>query len=264
LIDNEQKLRPDPAEAYHRNGFAVLRAFDEKQVHVLEQFSKDWLYTLLEEWTKNRRADFPLEYYHLWSKEFRLDHARIFRAENRHTNPGLKIKDLLLNPLVRNFLEEIGVDRYEIWNQGLGWLGFRFLRPGAGDGYSFSRKAWGPAKEVVSCWIPIIGHDPEHTLTILPGSHRREYEKYLPTQGKFAKDEYRLKERPPESECYHPGLERGEVIWYHPGTIHSEDIPRGSHTRLSLEFRIHPLQFSIRSTRRDKPALSHPGGPDGA
>jgi hypothetical protein len=142
---------------------------------------------------------------------------------------------------VKEFLQEIGLDRYELWDEGLGWLGFRFIRPGAGDGYPFSRKAWGVAKEVISCWIPIIGYDRRHTLTLVPGSHRKNYERYLPEGQKFAQGEYRLARIPPAFDRYNPGLKRGEVVFYHPKTLHSEDVLAGRITRLNLEFRINPL-----------------------
>jgi hypothetical protein len=78
-----------------------------------------------------------------------------------------EIEKVLLNNKVKGFLYKIGLQRYEIWDEGLGWLAFRFIRPGVGDGYPLSRKAWGPAKNVVSCWVPIIGYEPMKNISHL-------------------------------------------------------------------------------------------------
>ncbi len=120
-----------------------------------------------------------------------------------------------------------------------------------GDGYPLSRKEWGIATNVVSCWVPIIGYSPNETLALVPGSHLKDYEKRLPTDGKFRKGEYRLSEEYNNLELYRPKLERGEVIIYHPKTLHSEDVVASNITRLNLEFRIDPIQTSTRAGLRE-------------
>ena len=44
-------------------------------------------------------------------------------------------------------------NKFTFWDEGLGWLAFRLVRPGFGDGYPLSKKEWGIAKDVISCWI---------------------------------------------------------------------------------------------------------------
>lgn len=238
---NKARFPSDPVEMYNRDGFAVLKAFNESQVRILERFAKDWIYRLLAEWTSGKEESFPLETYHIWSKSLMIDHGNVFRARNRYLYPDKSVEKALLNDEFKSFLDRIGLKQHEIWDDGWGWLGFRFIRPGAEDGYPLSRKAWGIARNVVSCWVPIIGYSPSETLTLVPGSHLKEYEKYLPTDDKFTKNEYRLANIPPDLERHNPNLERGEVIIYHPKTLHSENVVGSSVTRLNLEFRFKPL-----------------------
>lgn len=241
----------DPAEMYDVYGFAVVKVFDENQVALLERFAKDWLYRLLIKWTTRKEDSMQLDTYHIWSKSLSVDHDSVFRASNRHISPNVAIEDVLLgNARIQGFLNRIGLESHRVWDEGLGWLAFRFVRPGAGDGYPFTRKAWGVAKKVVSCWVPVIGYSPSETLTLVPKSHLEEYEKYLPTDGKFRRDEYRLANLTSDLEIYNPSLERGEAIFYHPRTLHSEDVVDSSVTRLSLEFRFDPVESTAELPRR--------------
>ncbi len=231
----------DPIEMYQQKGFAIFKAFELDEVKILKQFAVDWMYQLLEPWIgKDEREKYPLESYHAWFQELGVDHDTLFLAKNRYTIPEQSIKNILLNPKIHHFLTKIGINHYEKWDEGLGWLAFRFIRPGMGDGYPTSRKEWGPAKRVISSWIPIIGYDSSVTLTMALGSHIREYEKYLPNDSKFMKGEYRLKNPPLDLEFFQPTLEAGQVIFYHPRLLHSEDIKVSQSTRFSLEYRLNP------------------------
>jgi ectoine hydroxylase-related dioxygenase (phytanoyl-CoA dioxygenase family) len=109
-----------------------------------------------------------------------------------------------------------------------------------GDGYPYSRKNWGPAKNTVSFWIPIIGFSSDKVISFLPGSHLQDYEKYLPRDSKHMAGEYRIKRSISENEVVRPNLSKGSTIIFNPDTIHSEEIPAGSITRFSIEFRILP------------------------
>ena len=230
----------DPVQTYRQHGFGVLRLFDAQQVCVLERFAREWVYGLFATWTAGKEHLLPLEEYHRWSGALGIPHDELLRATNRHRCPDPQVERVLINERLKRFLRDIGLEPYGIWNEGLGWLGFRLIRPGAGDGYPFTRKAWGIAKRVVSCWVPIIGYNPSETLTLVPGSHLKEYEAHLPAQSKFVK-EYRLARIPEEFERYNPSLKRGEAIIFHPLTLHSEEVLDSQITRLSLEFRLNPV-----------------------
>ena len=226
--------------SYGSQGFTVFSPYTIEEVAVLQEYSRLWLYNLFAPAVPRDENKYPLERYHVWKEEAGIPHGDIFKAANRHRNPPLNITKILLNDRVKEKLVELGIYPFTLWDEGLGWLAFRFIRPGCGDGYPWSRKEWGPAKTVVSAWIPVIGFSENETLNLIPGSHIREYEKYLPSEGKFRKDEYRLVNSPSESEMWRPSLSPGEIILYHPRLIHSEDVEHSSITRLSLEFRILP------------------------
>jgi len=240
MLDKSKFPCKDEIEMYQRYGFAVVKVFTLKEVQILEQFAKQWLYRLLHKWTSGQEDSLPLENYHVWSKTVGVDHGSIFGSKNRYLYPEKELKDILFNDAVKNFLRDIGVEHYEIWDDGWGYLGFRFIRPGVGDGYPLSCKNWGVAKGVVSCWLPIIGRSPRETLNLVPGSHLKEYENYLPQDGKFTKNEFRLSKKYTDIEVFNPTLEQGEVIFYHPKMLHSEDVVNSNITRLNLEFRVMP------------------------
>jgi hypothetical protein len=225
---------------FKRYGFTILKAFSPEEVQTLDHFAQQWLYRLLSKWTAGKEDSLPLSNYHIWEKKLGVDHASLFGAKNRYLYPDPKLKAILFNAVIENFLKKIGVQRYEIWDDGWGWLGFRFIRPGVGDGYPLSCRDWGVAKGAISCWLPIIGLSSKETLKLVPGSHLKEYEKYLPMEGKFTKGEYRLAGNTADLEIFNPTLDPGEVIFYHSRTLHSEDVAKSDITRLNLEFRIIP------------------------
>lgn len=228
------------SRCYREQGFAIVPMIDERGTEDLQRFAEMWVYGLLEV-NATEITHYPIGLYHLWHQKAPVLHNTAFRAANRHVCPNASIRQILVNARLDTFLKELGVRKFRIWDEGYGWLGFRIIRPGFGDGYPLSRKEWGPAKNVISIWVPIIGYNANETLRLIPGSHLKEYEKYLPENQKFCMNEYRLATPVSESELYSPDLRRGEVVVYHPKTLHTENIRNGVITRLSLEFRIEPV-----------------------
>jgi hypothetical protein len=225
--------------SYNSFGFAIVKLYEEKAVKQIQAFAKNWIYGLLSQWVKGKEGKYPLRDYNRWSERLGVDHDNILIAKNRHIIPEDSIKKILINDRLKEFLAGIGVYQCELWDEGLGWLAFRFIRPGKNDGYPWSKKSWGPAKNVISIWIPIIGHSSDRTLRMIPGSHKKKHCKYLPKQSKFRKDEYRLLGSVKESNIFSPDLKAGEMIFYHPELLHSENVTRSESTRLNFEFRIH-------------------------
>ena len=214
---------------YQAEGFRLFKAFTDNEFAILYDFAVLWVRKVLLTWLDH----IPLALYHDWSEAPDIDHAAIFCTENRHTAPPTYIRKILLNDTVKEFLTEVA-GQWQLHDDGLGWLGFRLIRPNHGDGHPLLCKAWGPAKDVVSCWVPIIGFTPKQTITLVPGSHLREWQK-APMGGKFA-DEFRLAE--PPGHTYNPHMRNGEAVFFHPRTLHSVDIRKGNVTGLSLEFRV--------------------------
>ncbi len=170
-----------------------------------------------------------------------VEHDGLFKAQNRYMNPEGRFKELLLCPAVNEFLSAIHKGNLIQWaDPGLGWLGFRLIRPGMSDGYPTSCKNWGAAQGVISVWSPVIGFTSNETIALVPGSHKKEYKSYLPSDNKFTAGELRLAEEIHEAEYVRLTLEPGEVIFFHPATLHTEDVVNSSITRLNLEYRFKP------------------------
>ena len=229
---------------YERDGFAVLRVFTDEQIALVEQYGREWLRRLIRSAAPTSASvdHLPLETYHLWWQREGIVHASLFRAANRYVVPQGALKDALLNDRIWQFLHRVHEGKLEAWaDPGLGWLGFRFVRPGMNDGYPTSCKAWGAAARVISCWLPIIGHSQNETIALVSGSHRKEYDRYLPENQKFTAGEYRLANPPADLIYVRPELKRGDIIFFHPRTLHTEDVEKSPITRLNLEYRFNPV-----------------------
>ena len=227
-------MSKNPKASYEDLGFTILEAYPNN-FNLIREYSVEWLQSLI-----GLSATPNLSSYHLWFEKNGVQHDSVFSAKKRHKNPESEFGGIIINDVLNDFLGQILPGGYDIWNEGLGWLAFRFVRPGFNDGYPFSCKEWGPAKKVISGWIPIVGFDPACTLKMVPGSHKKEHARYLPMETKFCKDEYRLCREPHEDEIYQARLKAGDLLLFHPRLLHSEDVSEGNTTRLSLEFRISP------------------------
>lgn len=224
---------------YKESGYEIFTLLDEGGFHALVEYSKTWVYSLIKtQYAGICFRNLPLEFYHLWPQELKSAHNSIFSAKNRHQLPTQDISSLIQNQELNSVLKRIGIENYKLWDEGLGWLAFRFIRPGCEDGYPTSRKAWGPAKSVISVYLPIIGFAPEQTIALVHGSHLKDYPPILQRDSKFCRDEYRLDPNYEDVEYVRPALKPGQALIFHPNTLHSEDIEFGTQTRLSLEFRL--------------------------
>lgn len=232
------------ANYYEENGYVILPALNGNQIDFIKNFAKNWLYRVIAKGVEGGQniEKLPLEKYHLWWQEQNVNHVSIFGASNRYINPEGELRDALLNKNIWAFLDCVSPDKLELWSDpGLGWMGFRFIRPGMSDGYPTSCKAWGAANQVISCWVPIIGHSSNETIALVPGSHKKKYEHYLPTDQKFTSGEFRLKNTTKNIKYIRPDLKCGDVILFHPRTLHTEDVIKSDITRLNLEYRFNPI-----------------------
>ena len=224
---------------YETNGYVVLDVFSPSEYKVVKNFAEKWIKSIIKAGGKNnpdidREA---LEDYHNWWERLGIVHEGLFAAKNRYIEPPEELKEMLINTRISEFVKKITKD-INLWaDPGLGWFGFRMIRPGHGDGYPTSCKNWGAAAGVISIWLPIIGFTENETLALVKGSHKKEYKKYLPEGSKFTAGEFRL--APSEDEIIYtrPNLKEGEVIIYHPGILHTEDVVDSKITRINLEYR---------------------------
>lgn len=226
-------------QRYETEGIAQLRIFSGPEYQEVKAFTRDWISGVIRAKGEEFRPPVDLSEYHRWQARTDFPHSSAFVAPARFTTPPKRIAKLLLGARTRSALDSIGLSEWEPMDEGMGWLGYRIIRAGAGDGYPLSRKNWGASKDVISFWIPMFGFGERYALKYVPGSHLREYKSYLPTDSKFTKDELRLS--PEEkvatrSEYVAPG----NALIYGPNTLHTENVPDGSKTRINLEFRAMP------------------------
>lgn len=229
----------EKTKEYFENGYVILPAHDSAQQKLLYDFATNWIYGLLEPWVKGRRSEMPLNQYHIWSREIPPEHRQALGAKFRYQYPPPDARAALISEPMTSFLSAIGLQKYKVWDDGWGDVGFRLIRPGLGDGYPLCAKDWGIAKGVVSCWVPIVGRSSTETLLLVPASHRKEYPREV-IQDKFAKGEPRFTGDFSELHWIRPQLNAGEVILYHPLTLHSEDISQSPTSRFNLEIRFQP------------------------
>ena len=236
-METRTEILNETAHKYHENGYVLFYPYSESDFGLIQGFAIDWLYDLLQ--VKNR-LKYPLESYHQWGPLGERTHEEIFKAANRHCVPSERIKELIINETLRIILNKLLPNGCDIWDEGVGWLAFRFIRPGFNDGYPLSCKAWGPAKSVISFWIPISGCGLDTNIGLVPESHLQEHSRYLPENSKFTKDEFRYRGELNPNDLLRPVFKTGEILLFHPKLLHTEAVNKGNMTRLSLEFRIDP------------------------
>lgn len=228
---------------YEEFGFAKLEVYNEEEFNFLRDYSIDWVKNIVFKGSNSNPEvmDSELGKYHQWWERLGVQHDGLFAAKNRYIDPVGRVKELLHKPIIFDFLSRVNSSGFTQWaDPGLGWFGFRLIRPGMGDGYPTSCKNWGAAAGVISIWLPIIGFGPSQTIALIPGSHKKTYKSYLPNNQKFTAGELRLAEAIDKSEYVRPSLKNGEIIIYHPATLHTEDVESGNLTRLNLEYRFKP------------------------
>ena len=232
------QIEDEGYSSFLENGYLKFNAYNLAEYKRIKSFSLNWVNSLFKPWCEISLKKYSIEQYHKWFSLLPNKHREILSAENRHISMDKDLNKLILNKTIKQALKYLGLGKYKLWDEGLGNLAFRLIRPNFSDGYPFSCKAWGPAKNVYSIWIPIVGHGSNETINLLPKSHLEKFNKYLPKNTKFCKDEYRLEKDPSPEECFRPEFRPGEVLIFHPRLIHSEDVTFGDTTRFNLEFRM--------------------------
>jgi hypothetical protein len=235
-------VRSNPEQSYKDNGFAILKVFNQAEQSLIFNHAKAWFRDVMSHNTDKKISDtLDLENYHKWHSQIGVAHSECLRAKFRYIDPVSELKSALLPNVLMKFIKSVSASKGDLWNDpGLGWYGFRLIRPAMNDGYPFSCKNWGQAAGVISVWCPVIGASKNETLALIPGSHMMEHEAYLPDNSKFTKGELRLKRDVNELEIFRPDLDEGEVIVYHPAVLHSEDVYASKITRLNTEYRFRP------------------------
>jgi hypothetical protein len=224
---------------YDTDGITQLRIMSAADYQTVKAFTRDWITSVIQGQGDQFDPPADLSRYHTWQQASGFPHGSAFVAPARFTTPPKRVERILLGSKTKQALKRIGLSKWEPMDEGMGWLGYRIIRPGAGDGYPMSRKNWGASKGVVSFWVPMFGFGAQYSLKYVTGSHVKEYKSYLPKDSQFTKDELRLSPDEiveTESEYVAPG----NALMYSANTLHTENVAAGAKTRINLEFRALP------------------------
>jgi hypothetical protein len=222
--------------SFEQEGITKASLYSLPEIFKLRSFTHKWVANNFT--SQGIELPFPknISNYHKWASRNSIPHERLFSAPFRFCTPPLVIKEILINKNLAKLFSSLGLKNPKVIDEGMGWLGYRMIRPGMNDGYPISCKNWGASKGAFSIWLPLFTFSSKYSLKFVKGSNQRSYLNYLPEDGKFTKDELRLD--PSEKVALTSvNLVPGQALIYHPNTLHSENVPTGNRTRLNLEFR---------------------------
>ena len=214
----------------------ILNVYNKKEFVYLKKFTELWLNKILNKYGIVKKKKHHITNYH----ELKIDskqHSKIFNRNNRHMIIPIKLRKILLNKRFKKAILNIGFKKYKIWNEKFGEIAFRLVRPNSNDGYPFTKKNWGTAKNVYSVWIPIFGLKSSSTIKLVKNSHNKSFKKKYFKNSKFEKKEMRLNEKIDNKKIFSPNLTSGEIVIFGPNILHSEDNNYSKYTRVNLEFR---------------------------
>lgn len=228
--------------SYERNGFVKIPIFSQKQKTIINNFAENWFYKKIS-LNAGYSNLYPINKYHLWMKKLKIKHETIVEYKNRSIfTPSFIDKILLKNIKLINFFKQINVQIDKPHMEYNGYLSFRLIRPNKNDGFPLHKKVWGEKKNLISLWIPIVGKDKKHTLSLVPKSHKKEYNFYYPKNSKFRERDGRLNKKDEKNlKLFNPSLKDVDIILYSPNTLHSEMNINSSNTRFNLELRFETL-----------------------
>ena len=226
----------DIASSFESNGITSIHLYSSVEILKLRKFLHSWISSNFISQGISTPLPRNLGAYHNWASANGIPHESLFKAPFRFCNPPKEIESLLINTNLKNVFNELGLKGPSIIDEGMGWLGYRIIRPGMSDGYPMSCKNWGASKGAYSIWLPLYSFSSKYSLKHVEKSHLNTYKNYLPTEGKFTKDELRL-DLSEKVEIKRRFVLPGNALFYHPRTLHSENVESGSKTRLNLEFR---------------------------
>ena len=219
---------------FDANGYGVINV--NTDFENIREYTRSWIKDLLGEKCSVDPTNLHKE---IFSDS---DYSRSLSQTNRHRDEKDFIYEIIKKYDVLDFLQIKFKKKWTIWDEGFGSLGLRVIRPLSNDGYLWSCKAWGPAKNVFSFSIMQFVNCPFSTISVIPRSHLLQN---LPSKKEFSihcKDEERLDTKLFDiSNNLRPAINSGDMLITHPNTIHTEKNFSKISTRISLEFRILPL-----------------------
>lgn len=226
------------SKAFAENGITSIHLYTPNEIHILRKYLWEWISSNFKSQGVDTQLPYNLGKYHKFASKNNIPHEKLFSAPYRFCLPPKRIETLLINDRLNRVFKNFGLHNPRLIDEGMGWLGYRIIRPGMNDGYPMSCKDWGASKGAYSIWLPLYSFASKYSLKYVQQSHVRDYKNYLPTGGKFTKDELRL-DGSEKVDVSSRLVLPGNALFYHPRTLHSENVEKGNKTRLNLEFRFY-------------------------
>lgn len=221
---------------YLSDGFGIGTFFTPNQHEKLSSFCAHWLASIVGVKEVNLR---DVSNYQNWPKKITSKHSTYLSAKNRHCIPPEHVSNLIYNnEIIQETVERI-TGKFEVWDEGLGWLAFRLVRPKEwNDGYELSCKEWGPGNKLLSFCFPIVQTNTKHHLGCVRGSHLKRYSAKPDTSNKFCREELRLDLKKHPVDVIYPEIELGQGLFFGSKLLHCERPSDATQTtRFSLEVR---------------------------
>ena len=217
--------------SFEKNGFSIIKPYIN--TNFLDLYTKEWIRSLLGDHASKEPSRL-----HLRVKNTR-EYSKNLSQKNRHRSEKELINRIISAYKLNEFLNKNWSKTWEIWDEGFGSLGIRIVRPKSNDGYLWSRKSWGPAKNVISASILIYSDCNLSTTSIIPSSHKFEQLPTIKEKSIHCKDELRLDTNVFKIKTrINPLKNNFEMLLSHPRLIHTEKNFSENSTRVSLEFRL--------------------------
>tara|TARA_B100000212_G_C27357651_1_gene526610 strand:+ start:1038 stop:1721 length:684 start_codon:yes stop_codon:yes gene_type:complete len=216
---------------FEENGFSIIKPF--KKTNFLDIYTKEWIRSILGEVASKEPSKLHLGVTNLEEYSKNLSQKKRHRSEEELINKIINVYKL------NEFLYKNWSKTWSIWDEGFGSLGIRIVRPKSNDGYLWSCKAWGPAKNVISASILIYSECNLATTSIIPYSHKLDTLPTISEKSIHCKDELRLDTKKfKTTNRINPLNDNFEMLLTHPKLIHTEKNFSDTSTRVSLEFRL--------------------------
>ena len=159
--------------SFEQAGISRIYLYSLPEIFRLRSFTQKWVSDnfrnqgITEPFLKN------ISRYHQWASRNSIPHERLFSAPFRFCTPPEAIKEILINKNLSNLFDALALKNPKVIDEGMGWLGYRMIRPGMNDGYPISCKNWGASKGAFSIWLHLYTFGSKYSLRFVKGSHQK-------------------------------------------------------------------------------------------
>lgn len=219
---------------FFQNGFVLINAN--------EKIFEDSFFCIMKRFTHLTGIDVSnkdFSDYHVWNKDDLLfNHQKVCEKSFRHFVDNNLVNSITNQKNVKEICNIFFKGKFRVWDEGLGNVAYRLIRPFGNDGYPLSKKTWGPGGNLLSISIPISCVDPKSGIGLVPKSHKKTYSSKRDSSGKFEEKELRFSGEISDLNIIRP-MKMNHILVTHPDLLHCESVAEDcTYSRLSLEIRV--------------------------